>query len=234
MDVSCQVNTRGMEAACLALAKITGKSLEEVVDSELTKIIDRTIALIPQAKQKTILDRHGLALFTSQLATLYTPKTIWGREYRAHEARVSNKGYLRYFLMNRYPDPLWSRITARREATLKKALASIGLAKKSFWTIGKMLGLQVKGGRFVGAIPRTGKEYPENFTVKRGTSDVGIAVAFINAQPTVNAPTVKGRQAMQIAIDGRVKFFLKNAELGVFQSLQKVARQYPGLTLKSS
>lgn len=228
MEVSCQVDTRNFEAACLALAKISGRSIEAVVNAELGKVIDRTIELTPAAQVNKIRSRHETAEFTAQPPDLYEPVTPEGREHRSIAHRTS-KGKILYYLKNRYPNPLWGRIEHRRSESLRRQIGAIGLAKKSWWNIAKALGLPVKGGRFVSALATTGKEYPENFSTSKSVRETDIAVAFINAQPTVNA--IGGARALQAAINGRVKYFLYGVKKGAFDSMEKIARQYPGLKL---
>lgn len=229
MQVSCQVNTKGFEAACLALAKISGKSIEDVVTSELGKVIDRTIELTPAAKVSQIRSRYETAEFSAQPKELYEPVSASGKRHRT-TAHITPKGKLLYKLNNRYPNILWGRIEQRRSDSLRRQIGAIGLAKKSWWNIAKALGLPVKGGRFVSAIATTGKEYPENFQTSKTVRETDIAVAFINSQPTVNA--IGGARALQAAINGRVKYFLFGVKKGAFDSLDKIARQYPGLKLK--
>lgn len=228
MEVTCQVNTQGFEAACLALAKVSGRSMEEVVTAELGKVIDRTIELTPSATISRIRGRFEASEFTAQSPSIYTPQSAQGRRSR-EKVHLSKNGKIIYKLSNRYPAALWRAITERRKESLRRKLQAIGLAKKSWWNIAQALGLPVKSGRFVSAIASTGKEYPDNFVVSKTVTDSDIAVAFINAQPTVNA--IGGRTALQRAIDGRVKYFLASVKLGVFDSMQKIAKQYPGLKI---
>jgi hypothetical protein len=229
MQVSCEVNTQGLEAACLALAKIPGRSMEEVVTAELGKVIDRTIEQTPAAKVNKIRTRFEASTFTAQPPELYEPATPGGRAHRSR-AHLTPKGKLLYSLRNRYPNILWHGIEKRRAESLRRKIGSIGLAKKSWWNIARKLGLPVKGGRFVSALAVTGKEYPENFQTSKSVRETDIAVAFINAQPT--AIGAGGARALQTAINGRVKYFLTNVQKGVFDSMDKIARQYPGLKLK--
>lgn len=229
MQTSCQVNTQGFEAACLALAKISGRSIEDVVNSELGKVIDRTIELTPAAQVNKLRARFESAEFTAQPRDLYQPVSPGGKRHRS-VAHLTAKGKLLYKLNNRYPNVLWSRIEKRRAESLRRQIGAIGLARKSWWNIAKALGLPVKGGRFVSAVATTGKEYPENISASRSVRETDVSIAFINAQPTVNA--IGGARALQTAINGRVKYFLFSLQKGAFNSLDKMARQYPGLKLK--
>lgn len=228
MQASCQVNTKGFEAACLALAKVSGRSMEEVVTAELGKVIDRTIELTPAAKVSVLRERFETAQFTAQNPSLYAPATPAGLRGR-EKAKLTKNGKILYYLKNRYPSTLWNTIAEKRKESFLRKLHAVGLAKKSWWNIAQALGLPVKSGRFVSALAVTGKEYPQNFQTSKSVRETDIAVAFINAQPTVNA--IGGARALQTAINGRVKYFLYSVEKGVFDSMDKIARQYPGLKL---
>jgi hypothetical protein len=230
MEVNVTVNTKGMEAACAALAKLTGKSMQDVVDAELAKILDKTIDGVPSANAAAIRRKFAAAQYSAQSPTLYIPTTRAGSKARANARRTKN-GKILYNLNNRYPLALWSAIQRSRTKSLQAKLLAIGLSKKSFWLIGRALGLPVKGGRFTQAIASTGKNYPQDIAVSRKSTSDGIQVSFINAQPTVNTPRVGGARALQNAINGRVQFFTTNVKKGVFNSMAQIARAYPGLHL---
>jgi hypothetical protein len=228
MDVNVAVNTKGMEAACLALAKVTGKSIEEVANAEVAKVLDKAIDYTKSASRASIVKNYNASGYTSQNPTLYTPVTSAGSKWRAKARRTKN-GKLIYNLNNRYPLALWLAIQKSRAKSLKAKIGAIGYAKKSWWIIGIKLGLPVKGGRFTKAVPQTGVEYPGDFTISRKNTSDGLEISFTNAQPTVNL--VNGKDALQKAINGRVQFFTTNVKKGVFDSMAQIARAYPGLHL---
>lgn len=230
MEVSYQVNIKGFETACRALSKISGRSMKDVVEAEVTKILDRTIDYTRQSTPNKIKNRFNTAQFSFQPPGLYAPKTREGVLARARATRSKN-GDLLYYLQNRYPTALWHQIESRRQKSLQKKLKAIGLAKKSWWNIGRLLQLPVKAGRFINAIATTGRDYPEDIQVKKSVNEGEIAIGFINAQPTVQLPSVAGGRALQSAVNGRVKYFTTNVKKGVFDSLKNIARAYPGLKL---
>jgi len=213
----------------MALSKFSGRDLSDVVQAEITSILNRTIDYTYSTTKQKINAEFQAAEFTSQPPSLYEPRSFSGLKARA-QANIYG-GKLRYFLSNRYPDRLWSAITAARQKSLNKRQRAIGLAKKSWWNIGRALGLKVKGGRFVGAVAKTGRNYPEDYAVNKEIKDDNISVTFINAQPTVNSPGVKGAGALHAAINGRVKYFNENMKRGVFNSMANIAKRYPGLKI---
>jgi hypothetical protein len=124
-----KVDTRGFEAACAALAKITGKGMEAVVTAELGRVLDKTIDLTPMAKANVITRKYNEAQFTAQPLTLYAPVTREGQRYRNLKAHITKNGKVLYYLRNRYPQPLWASIRAARRQSWPK-LGAIGLARK--------------------------------------------------------------------------------------------------------
>ena len=213
----------------MALSKFSGRDLKAVVQSEITAILNKTIDYTYSTTKQKINSEFQLAEFTSQPPTLYAPHTRYGLLKRASANTYGGK--LRYYLSNHYPDRLWSAIVAARQKSLKKRQGAVGLAKKSWWNIGRALGLNVKGGRFVVAVAKTGRNYPEDYVVNKEIKDDNRSVTFINAQPTVNSPGIKGAGALQAAINGRVKYFNENMKRDVFNSMANIAKRYPGLKI---
>jgi hypothetical protein len=229
MNVSAQVNTKGFEAACFALAKVTGRSIEKVVNTEMTKLLESAMGYTKAASVSGIRKRHDAHKFVSLPANAYTPSTPAGLRSRA-QAKIDAHGNLLYFLGNNYPPALWNVIDRKRKADLERELHARGLAKKSWLYVARALKIPLTAPGYVAkAIPTTGREYPQNITARKLIDNNKVIVSFLNAQPTVNA--IGGKRALQNAINGRVKFFLANMKTGVFNSMQEIAKKYPGLKL---
>jgi hypothetical protein len=181
------------------------------------------------ASASSIRKRHEAKKFVALPANAYTPTTASGLKARA-SARITSGGSLLYNLANNYPPALWNIIDRKRKADLERALHARGLAKKSWLYVARALGIPLSTPGYVAkAIPTTGREYPQNITARKQVDQNKITVSFLNAQPTVNA--IGGKSALQRAISGRVKFFLTNMKTGVFNSMQEVAKKYPGLKM---
>jgi hypothetical protein len=231
MRVETQVNTKGFEAACFALARVTGKSIEQVVKSEMSTLLEATMNNTRAATATGIRKRHEAKKFVALPANAYAPTTLTGLKSRAN-AKIDTHGNLLYFLGNNYPPALWNLIDRKRKLDLEKELHARGLAKKSWLYVARALGVPVSAPGFVQrAIPTTGREYPQNIAARKLIDQNKIVVSFRNAQPTVNTEQAGGRRALQTAINGRVKFFLQNTIKGVFNSMQEIAKKYPGLKL---
>lgn len=228
--MNATVNTAAFTAMCEQLAGLSAAKLRDVLNAEVTSVLNKTITNTKIAKVGRIKARHDNAEYSQQRPTIYTPQTAAGLRHRSR-VKLSKNGSIKYKLDHRYPAALWGAIVASRKARLARQLAAVGLARKSWWSIGKALNLAVKGGRFTGAIATTGREYPENIATNRSASEQKIGISFSNSQPTVQLPQVGGARALQRAIDGRVKFFHTNAEKAVFADVAKVAKAYPGIVV---
>jgi hypothetical protein len=191
-----------------ALARFSGVSVDRVIESEAGKVLEAAIKYTPAAKVATIR------------------ANVESRKFTTVDGKV-------YFLENRYPDRVWSRISKSRKANLKKKMKARGLSKASWLALARAAGLSIAAPGFVsGAQATSGQTYPENAIVRRVKVQGRWGLFFENHQPTVQTPFVKGRGALARAIRGRQKFFEANLKRGVFSDLQQIARAYPGLEVK--
>lgn len=220
-----KIDTRNFQAMTRELAARAKVPLETVLVAEVGKVLEGAVRNTKAASRGKIRARAKGATFSMQPASLYTPKN--GRS----GVTVTQNGFIPYYLRNRYPNALWSLIAARREASLAAAIKAIGLAKKSWYDIAKRLGLEIKApGYAKTALPSSGKEYPENTATKIERKTGRLNITIFNSQPTVNL--IGGERALQQAVDGRVKGFIYAMATGTFDSMAKIAKKYPGITLK--
>jgi hypothetical protein len=198
---------------------------EEIMLYEIGKILEAWLRLVPAASVGKIRASYDEAIFSAQPAGLYTPKS--GRE----GVKLTKHGFVKYFLMNRYPDALWNDMSERRKASLLRKLGARGLAKQSVWQIAvERLGLKISAPGYVaGALASTGKRYPENTSVRLERRTGRLQISFTNSQPTINQERVGGRRALQQAIDNRVRYFMTNIARGVFDDVKNIAKRYPGM-----
>lgn len=225
MAATVQINTRAFVAMTRELAKKAQVTPDEALISEIGKVLEGAIRNTRSASKARIRLRFKTAEFSMQPSNLYSPKN--GRA----GVKISKNGFIPYFLRNRYPDSLWAGIVARRDASFNTKIGAIGLAKKSWLNIARKLHLGVKAPAYVSkAVASTGKEYPENTSVKIERKTGKIGVTIFNSQPTVNA--IGGERALQQAVDGRTKAFLYALGKGTFDSLAKIAKKYPGIKIQ--
>lgn len=219
------VDTSKFNAMVREIARRAAVPEEEVLTNEVGKVLEQTIKNTPSATVSSIRSSSENAEFSMQSQEMYTPRTP-----RAG-VNVSQRGFIAYYLRNRYPDALWSLMSARRKASLAARLKARGLARRSWLDIAKKLGLSISfAGYIATAIPRTGKEHPENTRVQLQRQTGKLQISFQNSQPTVNR--IGGSAALQAAINGRYKFFLTQMAKGTFNDIAKIAKKYPGMTIR--
>lgn len=219
MPTSSKIDTRFFNQACRSIAKAAQRPPEAVVRAEVGKVIESALKNTRAAKVSKIRGRYRDFYGLPQGA--YTTK-------HRRRASISVNGFVIYPLKGRrYPNELWALISRRRTQSLLKRLRARGLAKQSWLRLAEQLGVEIAHPGYVNrAIPSTGTAHPENTSVQIERGPGRILITTNNAQPTVVA--IDGG-AFQRAIEGRAKFYSKNVQLGVFDDVTKIARQYPGL-----
>lgn len=232
MPQETKVDTTRFNEMCRMLARHSAAPYAEVVRAEVGRVLERSLQLTPVAKAQSMIDKWATAIFSAQPESLYTPQTREGLAVRARARRQNGK--LLYFLFNRYPDALYSGIQNRRLDSLKKRIAAIGLAKQSWLRIAQLLGLTIKAPGWVDRASAYGREHPENFQVRQKVSTSEVVIGFTNSQPTVNIPQVGGTRALAAAIAGRVKYFETNIAKHVFADVARIAKRYPGITVRAT
>lgn len=229
-----KVDTSAFNAMCQQASQLSAVPYEPFVRNEVGRImekaIDNTRAADPARPQRDFDE----AVFTAQPASLYQPRFV---PKGGRHVFTSKKGnvLVKYFLWNRYPDALWSGIERRRIESVQRKKRARGLAKQSWLRIAQQLEVPIKAPAYVErAIPVSGIEHPENTAVAVEKSPTRVFITIENAQPTVQSPQVGGSRALQLAINGRVKFFQENFQRLVFSDLRKIAAKYPGLKIDTS
>lgn len=217
-----KVNTAQINAMFEQLSQLSATTHEKVVKSEVGSILEKTIQNTRAASATKI--RKQYERFVPLGIDAYSPKQM--RKF----GRLIGGRNLLYYMENRYPNALWSRLKDRRAALIRTKLAARGLSKQSWLQVGDALGIKVDAPEYVrNARATTGQIY-ENVKASSKVSSGKIEITFSNGQPTVNA--IGGGQALKRAIQGRIKYFENNAEHSVFADVKQIARAYPGLKIK--
>lgn len=217
-----KVDTRPFNALCDQLSKLVPSvKVEQIVDGEVGKTLEGAVRNTKVASASRIKKRYDE--FVPLGMDAYSPKQI----RRFGNLKGNN---LVYYMENRYPNALWSRLRARRVQLIARLRQARGLARRSWLDIADQMGLQIDVPGYVRtAVATTGKTY-RNTSAKRSRNKGGYSVRIINAQPT--AINTNAARAIQRAMDGRSKYFLRQCEHGVFGDVAKVAKAYPGFKMK--
>ncbi len=223
------IDSTNFNKACRTISSYSGASLATVVDYEAAKTLEAAVRFTPAANVSKIRAASENREFASYPAGFFTPGSPAGIKHRPG-VKVSKRGFIAYYLKNRYPDALWSKIEAARKTSLETKLKARGLAKKSWQMIAAALGLEIRVPGFVQkAIASTGKQYPENATATRLKTRAGYGIFCENASPLMAAAGVRGLAALQRALNGRAKYAATNFLKGVFFDLKKIQAKYPGM-----
>jgi hypothetical protein len=199
----------------LEMSKHARITPERVIDFEAGKMIESALKFTKVAKSGDIRKR-----VTDQ---------VFNRPFRTLNGKI-------YFLGNRYPDAIWSKLKSSQQKEvsekLKVLLKRRGLAKQSWWLLGKKLGIEIKAPAFAQKAEVAGADLPGNVRFRREGTGKKSVLTLVNDSPSATSPGGKGHDAMRKAFRGRLKFFERNMKEGVFQNIKTIAAKYPGITVK--
>lgn len=147
------------------------------------------------------------------------------------------EGVRTFYLMNgnrRWSDERWAAYQAEeadRKADLKdaviEALARRGLPKQSWYLLAELLDMRLKASPEV-VNAKVNKKRIQH--VARTLVEEMESVYIIHFTNTSRATYyADGGRIISTIIRGRVKYFERNLRLGVFQSMEKIAKAYPNL-----
>lgn len=175
---------------------------EDVVRSEVTKVIGKSLSLTKAAAIATIKRRYDTKEFT----------TFGGKKY---------------YLPNRYPDALWAQIDAFRRDRLLKRLQARGIAKQTWANMATKLGVAVTAPSYVLAANSYGRHFPEDVSgvSAGGGNEFGITIG--NTSPLGQGAQMES--ALLNAMNGRTRYFERNMEHSAFATLASRAAKYPGI-----
>ena len=243
MDLIARVDTVGFKKFCDDLAKISGRSFEDVVKAQAGAVLKRvmsktkaanTAKLNRRAKQISQLERgyfpqrDGSALIIGTRTKMrfwkdYSPKTDRPTVYPINYKRLPNG------VWNRYRSAV-NRISPRMRALAKKIKGAKGLAKSTWLNIAKELGVDsiLKAPAYVKNAKSTSRKRWKN---SDGTEFFTMADAFVVMRQRYKNLTQNGFAAaiLQAAIRARMKSFSKDLQRGVFDDAKKRASRYPGV-----
>lgn len=192
------------------LASATGRSKAQVVDSEVTAILNKTIEKVPPASVSKIREYYDQREWVTFQGTKYNLKT------------------------KRYPAYLWRDIQDFLFKQKNDRIARRGLTKQGWYVLGKQLGLAVVAPDYAVAATVRGRVQKQEVTGTRQASGKNVnkyVIRLINGSP-LNRWT-GGRAALMSAIGGRMNFFATNLKKGVFDDASAIAKKYPGLNVRS-
>ncbi len=200
--------------------------------SQFTRMLHELKDSVPSANEVDII-RNEVGKVLERAEQLTESASVSKIKQRSADAKYTTYQGKVYKLSNKYPSSLWQSIKSKRAADLAKKLHARGLAKKSWVMLANKLGIPIKAPQYVlRAVATTGREYYEDVNATEHYDDKKVEIRIENNQPTINA--IGGSVILEMAIAGRVKFYFRNLEHGVFMSLEKITKKYPGIVTKET
>ena len=136
----------------------------------------------------------------------------------------------RYYLLNRYPNELWSKMKDKTRKAEATRIQSIGWGARAWFELAVSLGLSINGGRAETA-KIAGKD--ARTYVSSTQEDTGDSFGITVRNASRLQAWINGRAAFFSAIAGRLGFYRQNLKHGVFSDLKAVAAKYPGMKVTS-
>ena len=217
-DFGLEVKFDEFSAFCRNLAEKLGDAttLQTVIDYEVAKILEKTISLTGKADRNKIQSR-----VKNRTSFMIGDKRWVTRDWK------TGQGW-------RLPDAVWMAVEAKRARSLVRKLNKIGLSKNSWWLLAQKAGFIIEVPAYVASARAQFQDVTTNVSVIRQTLDGNYGIQIENRMPILRFDPVGGTQALFAAVAGRINFFKKNVQHGVFKDIESIAQKYPGLIVEES
>lgn len=215
IDSKLEVKTQEFTRFCTELKTrlgTMGPTLQEVIDHEIARVLEKALANTDAADQNKIRERvKNRGSFT-----------IEGKRYITN---FRGKG-------QRVPNRIWALIQAKRARSLSRKLAKVGLAKQSLLLLAQKLGQDIAAPGYVRdvRVEFQSAEVQGNVSVQRKTGGKSYGVRIDDHSPLLR--WTNGTQAWFAALAGRIGFYRQNVKRKVFDSQASIAKKYKGLLVK--
>lgn len=259
---TCSVSADGFGKMCEELAKLGVVNYERALVSQVGQVLKNCVRNTTAATRANIIKRasrdqgyvefaDGTVIATwkkADHAEMFLTDSTWNGRGKAPRL-VGGKSW--HNMAWRWSDGMWAAFLAHQAqikdgfnsgkpgkrgkygVALQMALRARGLAKRSWYEIAEMLGIDAASiglpGYVLAARPSNGQTY-HNGTAVRIVEGAGFAIQIHNDSPLLTHfrnPT--GQQILQRAIDSRLKAFQHDLAHDVFQDIAQRARRYPGI-----
>lgn len=239
-----EIDTRAAEGYLVDLSARLGVPLETAVRSESKEILQKTLNSTRARAVKTVQNKvrrtfNNFSANNGRGKTSSLPKISEGKN-KIWYIRESASGELSLLHMNgarRWPDKIWNEYTqllSRRAAAIKARTKEMvgrrGLQKQSWLLLADSIGAKLRAAGYVINATVNGKKLSEVAQVLVDKNPSAFSITFSNYSKA--AIYWKSENALLAALRGRVKFFEKNLQKGVFDDAKETAKKYPGITVK--
>jgi len=238
--ITASLDTSGFDAVLAKLMSATGQPMREVTLAESRAILqtslDRT-KITPKQEIPKQVDRRfntfSQGVSGRAAARLYPRISIAQKTLNVWWIEPGPK----FYIMNgdRYwSDQRWAAYRSQmsdRESLLpvatKEAFARRGLPKQSWFFLADLLGYALKASKEVEGSTVRGRQLRE--VVQSTLTENATEFTLHGTNYSIATMRRDGARIFEGALRGRVKYFKKNLEKGVFSTLEKIHRAYPHL-----
>jgi hypothetical protein len=203
------------------LAKASKRTVDEVLYGEVQAVLERTTALTKAGKTAALVAKEAEA-------NPRTWATYNGKRYAVGPVTLntrSGKPRKRPGTGMRYPNFIWVQIQGMMRASLAKRVAyargARGLGKRHWVDVGRSLGMPIKAPNYA----KNAHPMPRGTTIAIKRKSI-MKTAYTIGSSYSNNRWVNAPRALRSAVGGRVGFFKKNLQRGVFLNAGAVARKY--------
>lgn len=220
---------RDFSFACRELASLTGNDMKDVIDNEVTEILQETITNTKVATTNKIISDHN----RTEWVTYEMPYagSVAGRQAyfsskaanRRAASKVSPK--LRYNMRWKMPNWLFQEVRKRRRDSLKKKLERAGLGAKHWYEQAVQLGYKVTTES---RVKNAKHDRPLAVRTNRRSEESDYMVSGENYSELSNRHA-RGEKALKRAVGRRVSLFQRSMKNWARGRVDLVAKRYPTL-----
>lgn len=204
-------------------------SFKNVVDGEAVSVLNMAAKRTGKASKEIINIRYAIN-DSHKIKGVRTPqnKKMVGR------VKVGGKWHNTRFL---YPDAKYRLIKAKMAKLKKSALSRINSAKAVWYAAAKKANLPMAKFQGTAKYEKALRAQWRTFTDRANLRGDQIkasgkyAVEVFSAHGALLNNAVKGKDALQHSMAGRVKYFETNLKKGVFDKCSTIAKRYPSIVL---
>lgn len=224
MEVDFTIDDRDFGAAIHALAELSSTDLREVIREETKAVLTAAVKRTEAATASLIRRRYTLEGTATQARKGELPK-----QPGYLTPYVNLDGNLVSVRETIRKPGQFSRVKKALKEEMKKALGRRGLAKLTWVLIGDDLGLEIAAPAYVRKAGESASNYRQACEGKEDFNRSNHVITIFTTGKTVLSPGGKGNAALRGAMSGRARYFDTNLKRGVFRSMEKIAKKYPGL-----
>jgi hypothetical protein len=204
------------------LAKASKRTVDEVLYGEVQAVLERTTALTKAGKTAAKVAMEAEA--SPRTWATYNGKRYAVGKVTLH-SRAKGKPRSRPGAGMRFPDFIWVQLQGMMKASIAKRVAyakgARGLGKRHWVDVGRSLGMPIKAPNYA----KNAHPMPRGTTIAIRRKSI-MKTAYTIGSSYSNNRWVNAPRALRSAVTGRVGFFKKNLQRGVFLNAGAVARKY--------